>query len=133
MVNRCRVLNDYANTRVVFVDSPSNSTHFDVTDRPDVLNIVPLVHQLFSVSELNSDHSPVLLYLGEKRDGSVERTTIVSWSAFEYLRESMVPVLHTQFVLAVMTHRNGSWDAMESLDVRMEDGQSPTEHVTNGG
>ncbi|KAF2890049.1 hypothetical protein ILUMI_16124, partial [Ignelater luminosus] len=58
------------------------------TGRFDVPNIiVPL-------SELDLDHNPILLYLGEEREKSTERTTTVSWPAFaDHLRGSIEPVL----------------------------------------
>lgn len=96
-----RILRDFADVRTVFVDGPVEPTHYGPRGRPDVLDVVVLqdvamLHQLNVVSELSSDHNPVLMFLGEEakeRDRTVECTTSVSWPAFsDHLGSSMGPI-----------------------------------------
>lgn len=106
------------NSRVMIlnVDDSGKLTHFGATGRPDVLDIIVVlkevlvIHQLTTVSELDSDYNLVLSYLSERRDGSVGRTTTVSWSA-----SGLVPVL---YILSLLKYANSYLWQSKTLSTR---------------
>lgn len=81
-------LHSFAEQRAITVDAPQEPTHYSPTGLADVLDVtilkdVPLQHHLQAVNELDSDHTPVLLFLGSTPRGqdSVEKKT-TSWPDF---------------------------------------------------
>lgn len=100
-----RRLHDYAeNHRDIIIDGPVDPTHYPGNGyRPDVLDIailkdVTFQHQLTSLPELDSDHNPVLLHLGQLRNDHTETINSVSWPAFtDHLQDSMgrIDLIHT--------------------------------------
>lgn len=108
-----RFLHGFADTRNIVVDGPLEPTHFGAIGRPDVLDIaifkdVTLQHRLNVVSELDSDHNPVLMHLGDEHEQRGDVSTSVSWPAFtDHLQNTLgrIPMIHTTADLEVSVQR----------------------------
>lgn len=83
-------LRRFADDFELTVDGPDEPTHHTPNARPDVLDIVvmknvTMTHQLNVLSELSSDHNPVLLQIGDPTHNQDEPRHIqtISWPAFK--------------------------------------------------
>lgn len=98
-------LREYADESELIVDGPLETTHVSTAGTSDVLDIailkdVSLAYSLEVVDDLDSDHQPVLLSLGNgaRETDTIEMTT-TCWTAFsDRLQESLpnVPVIRCE-------------------------------------
>lgn len=91
-----RVLQKYADDKDIVIMGPDEPTHFATCGTSDVLDIailkgVSLPCRITTVNELDSDHNPVFLFLGDAdhEEDLVERTR-TCWPAFaDHLQETL--------------------------------------------
>lgn len=96
-----RVLHDYVNLRNIIVLGPDEPTFYSTMGyQPDVLDIVVLQRVRLHVdtkvlSELDSDHNPVLVTLGEPQEPIALTFKKTSWPLYQQTIESHLPAIPT--------------------------------------
>lgn len=81
------ILLNYASSNTIFVDGPIAPTRYDAHALPNVLDIallknVPFVHKLETGYELDSDHNPVHMELGDPEEEQIETISRTCWPSF---------------------------------------------------
>lgn len=97
------ILNRYSQTRNVFVKGPTDPTHFPIQGhRPDVLDIILTSRvnanvELTTLSELDSDHNPVLVTVGnpEVAQPEIIVTRKTCWARYPWAIDDTLPPVPT--------------------------------------